>query len=542
MGVDVVSFTSDLNQIQREWYFNHYQECLNILAQYDIDPEDICFVAGMSLSAVNLRENNDVDFVVRSAIRNNIIKERSLTPKDGDGTYSLSENVDLKSDWALCIDVSDDELVQDERYYFRRGSFKVARLEVTFSVKNSIRRDHDRRDISLIEEYILDPVSTHKWDWDIFKEPKKKDNKKLIRWKKFIAPRLKNKSLSIVMRRFPLLLMKMLLNKVDRTIDKFRVWHWKLKYFSIVNEDGGGPILKYPIQNLLARQYDKYGEYDRMDLIVRYMAAEDYFNQNDLGFLLYNKMQHNRINSTNSEDQYRHLIESVATNGFDVDSEVEIDTLGNIIDGAHRVSLALYFKEKEISVRFSHVSKEGNYSIKWFEKHGFEPDQILLIKKKFTEIFQTWGMFFYIIIWPPVQDYFNTIEKDLAKSFKIISSKTYQMTDCFDDFTREIYAIDDIERWKIERKIYAMQPYPKVVHIITIEIPDPKFRKKSLNNHDLSMVCEDLKKKYRDIYSPKVPNYIYDIIIHTGDNYEHNRRITKIIEKHLESSEADPTS
>lgn len=327
--------------------------------------------------------------------------------------------------------------------------------------------------------------------------------------------------------------MKVLLNKIDLTVDKCRMWHWKIKYFSIVNEDGGGPILKYRIQNLLAKQYDKHGEFDRMDLIVRYMAAEDYFNQNDSGFLLYNKMQYNRINSTNSENQYRRLIESVATNGFDIDSKVEIDPLGNIIDGAHRVSLALYFKEKEISVHFSHVSNEGNYSIKWFEEHDFEPDQILLIKGKFAEIFQTWGMFFYIIIWPPVQDYFNAIEKDLAKSFKIISSKTYQMTDCFDDFVREVYAIDDIEKWKIERKIYAMQPYPKVVRIITLEIPDPKYRKKALNNHDLSMVCEDLKRKYREIYSPEVPNYIYDIVIHTGDNYEHNRKITAIIEKYL---------
>ena len=260
-----------------------------------------------------------------------------------------------------------------------------------------------------------------------------------------------------------------------------------------------------------------------MDLVVRYMAAEDYFSQNNSGFSLYNKMQYDRVKSTTAENQYRRLIESVGANGFDRDSKVEVDSLGNIIDGAHRVSLALYFKEKEIAVNFSPGKKEGNYSIRWFEEHDFEQEQIALIKEKFTEIFQNWGMFFYIMIWPPAQDYFDAIESDLASSFKVISSKTYQITEYFDDFVREIYAIDDIERWKVERKLHAMQPYPKVVRIITIEIPDPKFRKKALNNHDLSMVGEEIKKKYRMAYSPRVPNYIYDIIIHTGDNYEHKQ-------------------
>jgi hypothetical protein len=33
-------------------------------------------------------------------------------------------------------------------------------------------------------------------------------------------------------------------------------------------------------------------------------------------------------------------------------------------------------------------------------------------------------------------------------------------------------------------------------------------------------------------YCNNIPDYFYDIIIHTGDNYEHNREMIKAIEKH----------
>ena len=62
---------------------------------------------------------------------------------------------------------------------------------------------------------------------------------------------------------------------------------------------------------------------------------------------------------------------------------------------------------------------------------------------------------------------------------------------CFKDETfkravRGIYSIDDIEDWKIEKKIDGMQPYPKLVRVMEIKVMEPKFRLKAANNHTIS--------------------------------------------------------
>lgn len=73
-----------------------------------------------------------------------------------------------------------------------------------------------------------------------------------------------------------------------------------------------------------------------------------------------------------------------------------------------------------------------------------------------------------------------------------------------------------------------MKDYEKNIRII--EIINPSFRKKELNNHNISQTVEKIKAKYRDKYCNKVNNYFYDIIIHIGDNYSHIKEIGKVLD------------
>ncbi|ELV04618.1 Fe-S oxidoreductase, partial [Brachyspira hampsonii 30599] len=54
-----------------------------------------------------------------------------------------------------------------------------------------------------------------------------------------------------------------------------------------------------------------------------------------------------------------------------------------------------------------------------------------------------------------------------------------------------------------------------------------KYRKKDINNHDISTKVERIKKLVRDEFKDKIDGYFHDVIIHIGDNFEHNRIINK---------------
>lgn len=55
------------------------------------------------------------------------------------------------------------------------------------------------------------------------------------------------------------------------------------------------------IYDLLKMQNDKYGDFNRMDIVVKYMAIESYMNGDDNGIELYKKMQQMRLKITEEQ-------------------------------------------------------------------------------------------------------------------------------------------------------------------------------------------------------------------------------------------------
>jgi len=134
-------------------------------------------------------------------------------------------------------------------------------------------------------------------------------------------------------------------------------------------------------------------------------------------------------------------------------------------------------------------------------------------------------------------DYFERIEQDIP--YKIVKSTNYKYSDQeFEQKVRAVYEIDDIAEWKVDKKLAHMASYGKSVRVIWVELPDPEYRKKGLNNAYISSVGEQLKSLLRGRYKGEVANYIYDIVCHTGDNWQHNREIMEVFEEvELESFE-----
>lgn len=137
------------------------------------------------------------------------------------------------------------------------------------------------------------------------------------------------------------------------------------------------------------------------DVMIRYLVVKEFYectnccekellyNQkgnlsyeliNDLGFpmmALYYKMQFKRaeyvtgitkINVDDSVYNFIDLIEKVDKYGFDIKYPLEINQNFCLLDGAHRLALALYHKVPKIKIFFNDgLNFTPNYSLQWFK-------------------------------------------------------------------------------------------------------------------------------------------------------------------------------
>ena len=229
------------------------------------------------------------------------------------------------------------------------------------------------------------------------------------------------------------------------------------------------------------------------------------------------------------EDLQR-LILNIKDNGFDVSQPILVNKDMHIVDGAHRLACALYFKEPFIPVKINKKLSYSLFGISWFKSNDFNNIELNIIEENKQSLFIGNYLFFEVVLWPPVSKYFNEIEKFIGEKFSIISSKEYNNIPDFNKYIRALYKIDNIKDWKVDLKIQGMYVYPKDIRIINIEIPQPDFRYKG-NNQLISKVVEELKKEIRIKYKSKVDNYFHDIIIHIGDNYSYTKQSEKLLKE-----------
>lgn len=272
--------------------------------------------------------------------------------------------------------------------------------------------------------------------------------------------------------------------------------------------------------------------YSRYDTIVRYLAVEQFFEKNECGFELYRKMQAARGAPNGFEERFRHLIERVHRHGYDWRNALDVTRDGYLLNGSHRLALALYCDVPAIAVRprYEHRGPVA-YGLDWFGKNEFSEDECALIESRRQRLFWEKGLYFSVLLWPPVAEHFDRIQKDIP--YKVVRSDDYLFGEQeFEGKVRAIYEPDDIAKWKVDKKLACMAPYEKRVRAIWVELPNPQYRKKRLNNADISRVGEKLKLLLRGKYKDTVQNYFYDIICHIGDNWQHNRQIMDILSPH----------
>lgn len=284
-------------------------------------------------------------------------------------------------------------------------------------------------------------------------------------------------------------------------------------------------------------------DYQRLDVVVKYLAIENYFHKNDYGFALHEKLQALRKRQSGempenyealSRMAFLDLISSIEKNGFREDSEIICDSRLFLLDGAHRMAACLYFKVPQVRVKV--VEQEINiipFTMDYLREGGFTEAEVCIIREKAEELMNTNKVSISCILWPPVAKYFERITNEIANACRVVDSQDYVYSEeTFARLVKAVYHIDDIADWKVDKKLAAMKNCAvKKVRVLQVDILAPYFRLKDLNNHTISVIGERLKNIIRTEYKDLVDDYIYDIIVHTGDNFVQSEYMEKLFKQ-----------
>ncbi len=297
--------------------------------------------------------------------------------------------------------------------------------------------------------------------------------------------------------------------------------------------------LKMPVNDLFLAQY-KDLSFNAVDIVFKYLAIENYYNINDYGFNLYNKLQYYRTGKDWS-NRFKDLIKSFEY-GYNLNSKVETDLNYSIHDGAHRVALCLFHNIDDINVRiFNTFLYRREYGFSYIEKY-FNKNEINIIKVKLNELLNKCNHPYYCILWTPAYFIFNDLKKDLINTYdvnllsdSIISFNEEKLR----KFIYDVYKTDDIKKEKLDLKYkYIINSInksgissPYQVNLIKLDLNNPLFRLKPLTGLPQSKKTMMIKSYLRDKYQKSIVDYHYDIMMHMTDNTTQNRDVNKVLKK-----------
>ena len=298
----------------------------------------------------------------------------------------------------------------------------------------------------------------------------------------------------------------------------------------------------------------KNNQFSRLDVVVRNcflssIGTSKYAFYRDL----YKKMQfirtghNNHIKGVPWVEEFLLLDRSFYKEGYLEEFPLVVNEDKHLINSSHRAALCLHHKIDKIPISIckdwkKHLEKSGsktktyfNYGKTWFEQNNFSDVETRLINNAKKKLFEDLNLFFYVILWPPVEKYFLKIYREIEENYEIINYKQVEFKNNLESVMKDIYEVDNIEEWKLEKKIQSMKESTtsKSVFILKINLFATKFRNKI--QHPDCIISEDaelIKRRIRDNYRDKVNKYFYDIIVHMSDNYEHVDHIREVLKKH----------
>ena len=134
----------------------------------------------------------------------------------------------------------------------------------------------------------------------------------------------------------------------------------------------------------------KDGYFRRMDIVVHYLAIENYYGKNDFGLELCLNVHKKRTRCSHERSErrvcgFKKLISNMTKENFNTRRyplQINLRSM-DIVQGSHRMAIALYLGIDNVYVVGVHRRKrEFNFGTRWFEKVGFDNDTLIMLENK----------------------------------------------------------------------------------------------------------------------------------------------------------------
>ena len=530
---ELMGNTFIFNQMKNYNYINH---SVNNLIRLGVDYDSIVVVGSTVLETLGLRKAGDLDFALNSEAYEHISKlHGNGVALLRSGTINITEDTQILRNRYKSVGITDDQLFNDPDLTFLLDGIRFARPELEFGKKLFRNQEKDRNDVILLQRFASrDPG----WRWDLIPtSPTKKD---ILPHTKRIGKFDRLKSLS--------------LRAIKDPAHVIRAFSVRLKRSGLPrnnrqrNSTLRPPGLTIPVVDVGTLMQWQFvdTQFTRYDTLLRLKSALDYLrgDQQTLSsrykigeyssvFSDYEIMQTTRVNR-NTTLRFQELLESIRRKGFHTDRyPISLSAGGHLLDGSHRLACAIAWGVERVPVEFTkRKDPASDYGREWFIEHGFDSELIARLDELLTTTLIETGAAFQLIIWPPAKAFASEIIATVRERYRVLSVVQDVEVRELGQLVDEMYLSDDIERWKIQKKIFHMKEYEPSISVVSFLIDRPAYRTKSRTQSYLSDAVASLKAELRKKYRHHIPNYVHDIILHIGDNPAMNRDMFRTLKKH----------
>lgn len=453
-------------------------ELYQLIQNYNLKTDDICICGSAVFTYEGIRENNDLDIVIRPEARKKIIEEyRDQIEILPSGTINTNNiNIQFPYNRYKKVGIEDEEIFCGD-YMIWHGDFFSVKPELELAQKIKRGWEKDKLDLKFFGYYIFEHPN---FDMKLFQRLLKAQDDSGISGTSAIKKEEKSHEFYIE----------------------------------------GEYIM--PVGALLHRAYSEHG-FNRYDILLI-----SYFLSGRQQISVSEELISKLVDKRKLLLAEKRLKEEKMKNGFKV---VEIDKNGAPEYGSIELCEAICRRDNYVKIQVNSSIEKKDYSLGWLNRNY--TDLALEIEKYKEKIFEEYGVYFCAVVWGAAISYSEKIEDRIKEEVNIVEKKHIEFNEeDYCSFIREIYEIDDIDEWKIALKIEWLKKYEHAVDVIIFEIPFPRFREKIRDGSYLSDVGARLKREIREEYQKYIPDYEKDVIIHISDNHKHNAGMMEIIRKY----------